>query len=137
MRNFGSFVIADHGRESCDQHERLLDVLIDLLQIGLGTLDEKLAEVGAAVRHDRDRVSDIEDHQRLVNVHFEIAARTAETYRDVVCITCKAIMVSASHCVGLTLPGMIYDPGSFSGILSSAKPARGPHDIRRMSLAIL
>ena len=24
-------------------------------------------------------------------------------------------MVSASHCVGFTLPGMIEEPGSFSG----------------------
>jgi len=29
------------------------------------------------------------------------------------------------------------EPGSFSGILSSANPARGPHDISRMSFAIL
>src|SRR6185295_13116664 len=32
---------------------------------------------------------------------------------------------------------MIDEPGSFSGIASSANPARGPQDIRRMSLAIL
>src|SRR5437588_12314664 len=36
-----------------------------------------------------------------------------------------------------TLPGMIEEPGSFSGIDNSANPARGPQDIRRMSLAIL
>src|SRR5262249_55471214 len=52
-------------------------------------------------------------------------------------ITCTAIMASASHWVGLTLPGMIDEPGSFAGIVNSANPARGPHDIRRMSLAIL
>src|SRR5215475_13372951 len=52
-------------------------------------------------------------------------------------MTWTAIMVSASHWVGLTLPGMIDEPGSFSGISNSANPARGPHDIRRMSLAIL
>src|SRR6266446_5832476 len=46
-------------------------------------------------------------------------------------------MASASHWVGFTLPGMIDEPGSFSGIDSSANPARGPHDIRRMSFAIL
>src|SRR5208283_1365937 len=46
-------------------------------------------------------------------------------------------MVRASHCVGLTLPGMIDEPGSFSGISSSANPARGPQDIKRISLAIL
>ena len=40
-------------------------------------------------------------------------------------------------CVGLTLPGMIEEPGSFSGMSNSAKPARGPQDISLMSLPIL
>ena len=52
-------------------------------------------------------------------------------------MTCTAIMVRASHWVGLTLPGMIDEPGSFAGIASSANPARGPQDNRRMSFAIL
>src|SRR6266478_2331659 len=50
--------------------------------------------------------------------------------------TCTATIVSASHCVGLILPGMIDEPGSFSGILSSANPARGPQAYQRTSLAI-
>src|ERR1039458_4017358 len=33
--------------------------------------------------------------------------------------TCTHTIVIASHCVGFTLPGMIDDPGSFSGITSS------------------
>ena len=45
-------------------------------------------------------------------------------------------MVSASHCVGLTLPGMIELPGSFSGNRSSPRPERGPEPSQRMSLAI-
>lgn len=36
--------------------------------------------------------------------------------------TCAATMVSASHCVGLTLPGMMELPGSFSGSSSSPSP---------------
>ena len=47
-----------------------------------------------------------------------------------------AIIVIASHWVGLTLPGMIEEPGSFSGRISSPKPARGPQAARRMSSAI-
>ena len=35
-------------------------------------------------------------------------------------------MVRASHCVGLTLPGMMLEPGSFSGRFSSFSPQRGP-----------
>src|SRR6188472_4721624 len=44
--------------------------------------------------------------------------------------------VSASHCVGLTLPGMIDEPGSFSGSTSSPSPQRGPDASQRTSLAI-
>src|SRR5215472_18209360 len=50
--------------------------------------------------------------------------------------TCTATMVIASHCVGLILPGIIDEPGSFSGSLSSAKPALGPQAYQRTSLAI-
>ena len=45
-------------------------------------------------------------------------------------------MVSASDCVGFTLPGMIDEPGSFSGSRSSPRPARGPEPSMRTSLAI-
>src|SRR5437016_3666706 len=45
-------------------------------------------------------------------------------------------MVSASHWVGLTLPGMIEEPGSFSGIFNSPIPALGPEAYQRTSLAI-
>ena len=51
-------------------------------------------------------------------------------------ITCVVTIVMASDCVGLTLPGMIEDPGSFSGRRSSAIPARGPEPSHRMSFAI-
>jgi hypothetical protein len=50
--------------------------------------------------------------------------------------TCAQTMVSASACVGLTLPGMIEEPGSFSGIRISAMPVRGPEASHRTSLAI-
>ena len=43
----------------------------------------------------------------------------------------------ASVCVGLTLPGMIDEPGSFSGSDSSPRPERGPLPSQRRSLAIL
>jgi hypothetical protein len=51
-------------------------------------------------------------------------------------MTWQQSMVSASHWVGLTLPGMIELPGSFSGMLSSPSPERGPEASQRMSLAI-
>src|ERR1035438_123594 len=50
--------------------------------------------------------------------------------------TWQQTMVIASHWVGLTLPGMIEEPGSFSGRVSSPRPQRGPEASQRMSLAI-
>src|SRR6185503_206870 len=51
--------------------------------------------------------------------------------------TWAQIIVSASLWVGLTLPGMIELPGSFSGMLISPRPALGPLASQRTSLAIL
>ena len=51
-------------------------------------------------------------------------------------ITCTATIVIASHWVGLTFPGMMELPGSFSGMSSSPMPQRGPEASRRTSLAI-
>ena len=45
-------------------------------------------------------------------------------------------MVNASHCVGLTLPGIIDEPGSLSGIKISPIPLLGPDDNIRISFAI-
>src|ERR1700689_1987778 len=50
--------------------------------------------------------------------------------------TCAQTMVMASHCVGFTLPGIMDDPGSFSGIDSSPNPHRGPEASQRMSFEI-
>ena len=51
-------------------------------------------------------------------------------------ITCTATIVIASHWVGLTFPGMMELPGSFSGIRISPRPQRGPLASQRTSLAI-
>src|SRR2546430_11052042 len=51
-------------------------------------------------------------------------------------MTCTATMVRASDCVGFTLPGMMEEPGSFSGSVSSPRPQRGPEASQRISLAI-
>ena len=51
-------------------------------------------------------------------------------------MTWTATIVSISLWVGFTLPGMIEEPGSFSGRRSSPRPARGPEPSQRTSLAI-
>ena len=52
-------------------------------------------------------------------------------------ITCAHTIDNASHCVGLILPGIIEDPGSFAGRINSAIPLLGPDDKTRISFAIL
>ena len=37
-------------------------------------------------------------------------------------MTCTATIVTASHCVGLTLPGMMDEPGSLAGMAISPSP---------------
>ena len=46
-------------------------------------------------------------------------------------------MSTASGITGLTLPGMIEDPGCRSGMRSSPRPVFGPEPIQRRSLQIL
>ena len=52
-------------------------------------------------------------------------------------ITWVHTIVIASHCVGLTFPGIIDDPGSLAGKISSPIPERGPDASQRISFAIL
>ena len=66
-----------------------------------------------------------------------MALAAGEGERGVVAEDLRADLVIASHWVGLTLPGMIEEPGSFSGSASSPSPERGPEPRKRMSLAIL
>ena len=51
-------------------------------------------------------------------------------------MTWTATMVTCSHWVGLTFPGMIELPGSLAGIVISPRPQRGPEASQRTSLAI-
>ena len=51
-------------------------------------------------------------------------------------ITLTQTIVTASHWVGLIFPGIIEEPGSFSGKISSPYPALGPDPKNLISLAI-
>src|SRR5262249_33081305 len=78
VMNLRRAVVAGSRRELRNQHERALHIFVDLFQIGLGALDQEPAEISAAVSHDRYRVGNVEDHQRLIDVHFKIAAGATE-----------------------------------------------------------
>ena len=52
-------------------------------------------------------------------------------------ITRNPVWFTTSGITGLTLPGMIDEPGCICGRLISLNPQRGPEASRRMSLQIL
>jgi hypothetical protein len=52
--------------------------------VGLSTPDQELPEFHTAAAHDRYRMGDVEDNQRLVDIHFEVATRAAKANRDVI-----------------------------------------------------
>jgi len=72
------------------------------------------------------RFKHVTDDHRLEHIQLEMAAHAADIYSHIVPITCAQTMVMASGCVGFTFPGMIEDPGSFSGRMISPMPQRGP-----------
>src|SRR5262249_4923749 len=49
VRNFRSFVVADDGRECRYQHQRALNVFVNLLVVWLGALDQEFTEVHTTV----------------------------------------------------------------------------------------
>ena len=76
------------------------------------------------------------DDDRAHGVELEVALAPAEATIESSPITWRQTITIASCWVGLTLPGMIEEPGSFAGSFSSLSPPRGPEASQRMSLAI-
>ena len=80
----------------------------------------KLSQPSASSRQLCSTSCAIDRHE---DVELEVAGIPPMLTATSLPITCAAAMVSASDCVGLTLPGMIELPGSFSGIAISPMPA--------------
>ena len=85
-----------------------------------------LVEGAAAFGQKLDRLEHVVQDDRPIDIELEVPLRAGEGHRWSLPNTWTATMVKASHWVGLILPGMIEEPGSFSGIFSSPMPARGP-----------
>jgi hypothetical protein len=56
------------------------------------------------------------NHQGLENIQLEMTGCTTNIDGHIISHHLAAIMVIASHCVGFTLPGMMEEPGSLSGM---------------------
>src|SRR6516164_10552176 len=59
-------VVADHRRKRRNQHERLLNVLIDLFRVGLRAFDEEYPEIRARIGQQGDRMCVVVNDQGLV-----------------------------------------------------------------------
>ena len=58
VRDLRSLVVTNDRRERCHQHQGTIQILLDLLEIRFGTLNQELAEVRTIVTHDGDGVDD-------------------------------------------------------------------------------
>ena len=75
--------------------------------------------------------------ERLVGIELQLPAVRGERRRRSRCPSPGTRRGSTSSGItGLTLPGMIDEPGCSAGRLISARPARGPEASRIRSLAI-
>src|SRR5258708_18724755 len=72
-------IVADHGSERGHQHQRAIDIFLDLLQVRLRAFDQEPTEIRAAVAQDGDRMHEVEYHQRLVDSHPDVAAGPTHT----------------------------------------------------------
>jgi hypothetical protein len=95
--------------------------------VQLGALDAVLAQLGAGAGQDGGRVQEAGDDDRAHRVQLEVALGAGERNRAVLGhSTWMQTITMASHWAGLTLPGMIEEPGSLAGRTSSPRPQRGP-----------
>jgi glycine betaine/proline transport system substrate-binding protein len=132
----GRLVVADVRVQRRHQHQRAAP---PARQCGRGWLDAHgavVVETGHAVGQQAHALQKVVDHHGAEHVQLEVARRPADVDGHVVAHDLAHSMVSASHCVGLTLPGMMDEPGSFSGMVISPSPLRGPLASQRTSLAI-
>jgi hypothetical protein len=94
--------------------------------------------LSASVR--QARWSRVEEFKRLKAIMGSIAlswswpASAANETVTSLPITAKATWLTTSGMMGLTLPGMMVDPGAMAGRWISLKPQRGPDESSRRSL---
>ena len=128
LGDLGGVVVADVRVERGDEHQRVVrrarrSAPRSASTPSIANSRKRVAGVGEQV----DRVQEVEDHHRLEHVELEVALRAGDADGGVVAdAPARRPSSCASLCVGFTLPGMIDEPGSFSGRISSPRPQRGP-----------
>jgi hypothetical protein len=121
-------------------HQRQLDQLGAAIAVGLQADDALVDEHVADVASSFTDSSSASAMTGMPTLQVEVAQRRAGAGGDVASLpmTCGRRPASpTSQITGLTLPGMMDEPGWIAGSFSSPMPQRGPEPSQRMSLAIL
>src|SRR5882724_3276313 len=101
--DLGGIVVADFGGEGSDEHEGILEVVIDLLAIGFDAADAVFDEAVAGVGEEFDGVQIVEDDHGLEHVELEIALRTGKADGGVI-----AHHLHGDHGEGFGLRGIYF-----------------------------
>jgi len=62
VRDLRRLVVANDRRERRYEHQRAINVFLDLFEVRLGSLDQEPPEVRATVAQDSDGMDDVVDH---------------------------------------------------------------------------
>src|SRR6185436_15444062 len=82
--NLGSFVVTDVRIQRGHEHQGVFQMLVDLSAVELDSIDTKFDETVRRVVQQSNRVQEVVNHHRLVDVQLEIALRSTKTRRQVV-----------------------------------------------------
>ena len=129
-------VVADVGVERGGRRERQLGVALAGLAVGLDPVDALLGEELEALASSFIDSSRFRASSGTKTLSSKWPCMPPTVIAASLPITWAATCVTTSGITGLTLPGMIELPFWSSGSAISARPARGPEPIKRMSLAI-
>src|SRR6516225_1656819 len=101
--DFGSIVVADFGGEGGDEHEGIVDVVVDGLAIDLDPEDAVIDETIHGVSEKLDGMEKVEDHDGFEDVELEIALRAGHADGGVV-----AHNLNGDHSYGFALRGVYF-----------------------------
>jgi len=101
--DLGGLVVANFGGEGGDEHEGVVDVVLDLRCVGLDALDAMFDEAVAGVGEEFDGVEIVENDDGLENVELEIALGAGEAYGGVI-----AHDLNGDHGEGFGLRGIYF-----------------------------
>jgi hypothetical protein len=145
LGNLGSFVIPNPRIQSSDKHQRFMQKRRDPVLVCRDPTYTMLDKRLTRIRQQPNRMQQVTDQHRLEHVKFKRTTCARYSNRGVIphdlsadhshCFTLRGIDLAGHNTRTRLAVERIY-PGSFSGILISPSPQRGPLERYRTSFAI-